>query len=102
MAVPPASTPSGAVSDFSLDQAEAALARGGTVYAPADFISAHRPSIYNWFKGAPNFKQAIQEVRSEWNERLIDDEPLVFEPPTFDTTRQNSTLFTTSGVPARC
>ena len=125
--------------------------------AAADSIGVHRSSIYNWFKSDPNFKQAIEEVRREWNERLIDemrrleslallrlrhileddcvpaavqlraaltiltrlketsvspewslprmeslgftidDDPTAVEPPTFDTIRQNSTLFAISG-----
>jgi len=163
LAVPPASTPSTAVSALSLDQAKAALAlaRGGTVSAAADSIGVHRSSIYHLFKSDPNFKQAIEEVRREWNERLIDEmrrieslallrlrhileddsvpsgvqlraaltiltrlketsvspewslphmeslgytideDPLVVEPPTFDTIRQNSTLFAISGGESR-
>jgi hypothetical protein len=150
---------SGAVSALSLDQAKAAvaLARGGTVSAAADSIGVHRSSIYNWFKSDPNFKQAVEEIRREWNERLtdemrrleslallrlhhileddsvsagvqlraaltiltrlkessvspewslprmenvrftIEDNPVVVEPPTFDTIRHNSTLFAISG-----
>ena len=107
LAVPPASTPSTALSALSLDQAKAALAlaRGGTVSAAADSIGVHRSSIYNWFKSDPNFKQAIEEVRREWNERLIDEmrrlESLAVEPPTFDTIRHNSTLFAISGGESR-
>ena len=163
LAVPPASPPSTAVSALSLDQSKAALAlaRGGTVSAAADSIGVHRSSIYHWFKNDPNFKQAIEEVRSEWNERLIDemrrleslallrlrhiledpsvpagvqlraaltiltrlketsvspewslprmeslgftidDDPSAVEAPTFDTIRQNSTLFAIFGGESR-
>ncbi len=75
LAVPPASTLSGAVSALSFDQAKAALAlaRGGTVSAAADSIGVHRSSIYFWLKSDPNFKRAIEEIRREWNERLIDE-----------------------------
>jgi AcrR family transcriptional regulator len=75
LSVPPASTPSGAVSALSIDQAKAALAlaRGGTVSAAADSIGVHRSSIYHWFKSDPNFKQAVEEIRREWNDRLIDE-----------------------------
>ena len=72
---PPAATRSGAFSTLSHDQAEAAhtLARGGTVSAAADAIGVHRSSIYNWFKTDPHFKQAIEEIRRDRNERLLDD-----------------------------
>ena len=75
LSVPPASTPSGAVSALSIDQAKAALAlaRGGTVSAAADSIGVHRSSIYHWYKSDPNFKQAIEEIRREWHDRLIDE-----------------------------
>ena len=70
----PAATESGAFSALSVDQAKAALtlARGGTVTAAADAIGVHRSSIYNWFKNDPNFKQAIEEIRRDRNERLSD------------------------------
>ncbi|MEK7409723.1 MAG: helix-turn-helix domain-containing protein [Acidobacteriota bacterium] len=72
---PPAATRSGVFSALSHDQAEAALtlARGGTVSAAADAIGVHRSSIYNWFKTDPNFKQAIEEIRRDRNDRLMDD-----------------------------
>ena len=41
LAVPPASTPSTAVSALSLDQAKAAQPRGGAVSAAADSIGVH-------------------------------------------------------------
>jgi hypothetical protein len=48
------------------------LAYGGTVSAAADTAGVHRSSIYNWFKSDPNFKQAVEEIRRDRNERLID------------------------------
>ncbi len=71
----PAATGSGVLSALSVDQAKAALtlARGGTVTAAADAIGVHRASIYNWFKKDPGFKQAIEEIRRDRNERLIDE-----------------------------
>ena len=64
-----------AVGALSLDQAKAAmaLARGGTVSAAADAIGVHRSSIYNWFKSDPNFKQAIDQIRRDRNESLVDE-----------------------------
>jgi AcrR family transcriptional regulator len=58
----------------SADQTKAALtlAYGGTVSAAADAIGVHRSSIYNWFKSDPNFKQAVEEIRRDRNERLAD------------------------------
>jgi len=56
---PPASTTSTAVSALSLDLAMA-LARGGTVSTAADSIGV-------WFNSYPNLKQAIEEIRREWN-----------------------------------
>ena len=71
----PAATGSGAFGALSVDQAKAALtlARGGTVTAAADAIGVHRASIYNWFKNDPGFKQAIEEIRRDRNERLNDE-----------------------------
>jgi AcrR family transcriptional regulator len=70
-AVPIRPDPVGAL---SADQTKAALtlAYGGTVSAAADAIGVHRSSIYNWFKSDPNFKQAVEEIRRDRNERLID------------------------------
>ena len=48
------------------------LAHGGTLSAAADAAGVHRSSIYNWFKSDPNFKQAVEEIRRDRNERLID------------------------------
>jgi AcrR family transcriptional regulator len=48
------------------------LAYGGTVSAAADSAGVHRSSIYNWFKSDPHFKQAVEKIRRDRNERLID------------------------------
>jgi AcrR family transcriptional regulator len=70
-AVPIRPDPVGAL---SADQTKAALtlAYGGTVTAAAEAIGVHRSSIYNWFKSDPNFKQAVEEIRRDRNERLSD------------------------------
>ena len=70
----PHATGSGALGALSVDQAKAALtlARGGTVSAAAHAIGVHGSSIYNWFKNDPSFKQAIEEIRRDRNERLHD------------------------------
>jgi AcrR family transcriptional regulator len=70
----PDATGSGALGALSVDQVKAALtlARGGTVSAAAHAIGVHRSSIYNWFKNDPSFKQAIEEIRRDRNERLRD------------------------------
>ena len=74
LAAPTVST-GAAIGALSLDQAKAALAlaRGGTVSAAAGAIGVHRSSIYNWFKSDPNFKQAIDQIRRDRNESLIDE-----------------------------
>ncbi len=66
---------SAACGGLSEDQAQAAvmLARGGTVTAAADAIRVHRSTIYNWFKSDPSFQTAIEEIRRERRERLIDE-----------------------------
>jgi hypothetical protein len=51
LAVPPASTPSTAVSALSLDRAKAAPARGVTVPAAADSIGVHRSKSVDEFSG---------------------------------------------------
>jgi AcrR family transcriptional regulator len=64
----------GPLGALSAAQTKAALtlAYGGTVSAAADSIGVHRSSIYNWFKSDPNFKQAVEEIRRDRHERLID------------------------------
>jgi AcrR family transcriptional regulator len=69
--VPIRPDPAGAL---SADQTKAALtlAYGGTVSAAADAVGVHRSSIYHWFKRDPKFKQAVEEIRRDRNERLND------------------------------
>jgi AcrR family transcriptional regulator len=64
----------GPLGALSAGQAKAALALayGGTVSAAADSAGVHRSSIYSWFKSDPNFKQAVEEIRRDRNERLVD------------------------------
>ena len=69
--VPTRPDPAGALS-AAQTKAALTLAYGGTVSAAADAIGIHRSSIYNWFKSDPNFKQAVEEIRRDRNERLID------------------------------
>jgi AcrR family transcriptional regulator len=70
-AVPTRPDPVGAL---SADQTKAALtlAYGGTVSTAADAAGVHRSSIYNWFKSDPNFKQAVEAICRDRNERLSD------------------------------
>ena len=104
--VPTSPDPLGALS-AAQTKAALTLAYGGTVSAAADAIGVHRSSIYNWFKSDPNFKQAVEQIRRDRNERLSDQmreleslalarKPHLAEPPAFDTTRQISTLFAVS------
>jgi hypothetical protein len=69
--VPTCPDPVGALSAVQT-KAALTLAYGGTVTAAADAISAHRSTIYSWFKSDPNFKQAVEEIRRDRNERLAD------------------------------
>ena len=74
LAAPAVPSSPDSVGALSADQTKAALtlAYGGTVSAAADAIGVHRSSIYNWFKSDPNFKQAVEEICRDRNERLID------------------------------
>jgi AcrR family transcriptional regulator len=69
--VPTRPDPAGALS-AAQTKAALTLAYGDTVSAAADAIGVHRSSIYNWFKSDPNFKQAVEEIRRDRNERLND------------------------------
>jgi AcrR family transcriptional regulator len=70
-AAPARPDPGGALS-AAQTKAALTLAYGGTVSAAADAIGVHRSSIYNWFKSDPNFKQAVEQIRRDRNERLSD------------------------------
>jgi AcrR family transcriptional regulator len=74
LAAPAIPTRPDSVGALSADQTKAALtlAFGGTVSAAADAIGVHRSSIYHWFKSDPKFKQAVEEIRRDRNERLSD------------------------------
>ena len=69
--VPKRPDPVGALS-AAQTKAALTLAYGGTVSAAADAIGVHRSSIYNWFKSDPNFKQAVEAIQRDRNERLSD------------------------------
>jgi AcrR family transcriptional regulator len=69
--IPTRPDPAGALS-AAQTKAALTLAYGGTVSAAADALGVHRSSIYNWFKSDPNFKQAVEEIRRDRNERLAD------------------------------
>ena len=69
--IPPSPDSVGALS-AAQTKAALTLAYGGTVSAAADAIGVHRSSIYNWFKSDPKFKQAVEEISRDRNERLID------------------------------
>jgi len=59
---------------FSADQLRAILilAQGGTVTQAADSIGVHRSTIYVWVKQGARFKQAVEEIRRERLERVLD------------------------------
>jgi AcrR family transcriptional regulator len=69
--IPTRPDPVGALSTAQI-KAALTLPYGGTVSAAAGSIGVHRSSIYNWFKSDPNFKQAVEEIRRDRNERLGD------------------------------